>query len=341
MKIPYVSTENTYFPSNDIPLGIISNGRKVREFEEAAAEYTGAKYAIATSSGTIGLYCLYRALDLSGKTIAMPSFTWISTAEAAHMANVKVDYLDICEDFCLDYTASVFYSAAVMVDCFGCPGRYGDINNQLIVDSAHSFGALYNGKKIGQFGHHVYSLSPTKVLVAGEGGLVTTNDENLADEIRSLRNWAGRMTEFNAACALRSLKNLPGVLDEKQEIAAIYRNFAQENGFGIQKIDSQHRSTFKDVAILLDFEHERDYLKKYLEDAGIETKIYFTPIHFNLALHKQWHRLPQTEDIFSRVLCLPSWPGVDYQYVIKKIEDFIKCQNGRKQKTRSAILRVI
>ena len=153
--IPYVNPEKIFkAPEKYKASRILSNDRNVRELEKRAAEYTGAKYAVATSSGTMALYCVYRALGLAGKRVYMPSFTWRSTAESAIMAGAKPCFCDITDsDFCLDPDAVTpqFNDCAALCanDCFGAPANYAELEKicalsqmPFIIDSASAFGAF-------------------------------------------------------------------------------------------------------------------------------------------------------------------------------------------------------
>ena len=345
--IPYVNPENVFVHSSTVPDRILTDGPIVRKFEELAAQYTGAKYAVACSSGTIALYCVYRSLGLAGKKIAMPSYTWRSTAEAALMANAEPVFVDIDpETLCIEHNNIPKSDAVVAIDCFGNPAPYDLLqlrcpgHIRLIVDSAHSFGSLYCGEKIGKYGIHCYSLSPTKVLVANEGGLITCNDASLADELRQLRRWAGRMTEYNAACAILGLKKLPEIIAEKKRIAEKYRQFFHDVGWDTQKIHAEDSSTFKDVIAILSAHADRNNLKRHLENCEIETRIYFWPCHTLGHFHAD-RELVHTNDVYARSICLPSWPGVDQEYVLKCLGEFAKrrqqlCQAGISQMAKSA-----
>lgn len=319
---------------------ILSNGPLVREFEEKAAEYLGAKYAIATCSGTMALYIMYRALNLRGKRIAMPAYTWRSTAEAAIMAGARPIFFDVFEDnFCLNYRKlrDKVFDIIIVNDCFGHPADYEELSQfgvRVLSDSASAFGARYKGKKLGEFGTRIFSLSPTKHMTANEGGLITSNDESFADEAKKVRRWAGRMTEYNATCALHGLKFQADILEEKAEIAINYRAMAVNLGYSFQKQSGGVEGTNKDFVLVLNSKQGRDVLKEHLEAAGIETRIYFTPANLFLKPDQfdSWN-LDVTERLWNTTLCLPSWPGVDQDYIIKVVERFYECQLLRKQKT--------
>lgn len=345
-KIPYVNPQHIFKHANFTSSTILTCGPQVEKFEILAAKKTGAKYAVACSSCTVALYCVYRALGLRGKTIAMPSFTWRSTAEAAHMAGAKIKFIDIeKETFCINPDVGKC-DAIVAVDCFGCPADYQALlrhQKPLIVDSAHSFGSKYHGSKIGRYGIHCYSFSPTKVVVAPEAGLVTCNDQDLADRLRKIARWAGRLSEIHASCAIKGIQNLSSVFTKKRLIAKRYFQCVAPFGVQMQTIKTKDQSTYKDVALVLQSKKQRNTLKEFLEEAGVETKIYFSPVHLlpHFRNDSEWDMLVNTMTIFDRILCVPSWPGVPQKKIIELLIFFLKkggipCPAGMKQRTNFA-----
>jgi dTDP-4-amino-4,6-dideoxygalactose transaminase len=336
VMIKYVNPLTTFRQGKPPDGFILTDGVACRQLEQKASEYLGSKYAIAVSSGTMALYCLFRVLGLAGKKIIMPAFTWRSTAEAAIMAGAKPVFADINQKTYCMCPAEVEDlispdSAICTVDCFGLPTDYEAFselcekyNVPFIVDSAHSFGAKYDNAPLGEFWFHCYSFSPTKVLIANEGGLITTNDEAVYAELKNTRRWAGRMTEYNASCALEGLKNIDDVLFEKRKIAQQYRAFAIKNGLAVQDCPVNSASTFKDIAVQLNSRQERDELRAYLEAAGIETRVYFTPATEFLDFDQyEMGGLTHTWRAYHRSLCLPSWPGVDVGKVLATLENFL------------------
>lgn len=334
-KISYVNPANIFRnAANYRPEKIISNGRIVQEFEEKAAEKLQSKYAVACSSGTIALFCVWESLGVRGKAILMPSFTWRSTADAARMSGATPFFVDIdpktmCFDLdvaaLLESGANTQIAAICAVDVFGCPADYDlleKLSTPYVIDSAHSFGSKFRGDGIGKYGIHCFSLSPTKVLIANEGGLITCNDASLAESLKTVRRWAGRMTEYNAACALEGLKNLDNVIVEKNRIAEFYRGMCAKLDLQCQEIPDHCSSTYKDFIVVCHSQSERDALKDTLEKTGgIETKIYFEPAH-KIEKFKYCPKTPlyETEEIFNRSLCLPSWVGIDCKYVASVVE---------------------
>ena len=194
---------------------------------------------------------------------------------------------------------------------------------------------------VGGFGDaEVFSLSPTKVLVAGEGGLIATNDDLLAERCRIGRNYGNpgdydcrfvglnaRMSEFHAAVALASFDDLEDRLDERQGLAAAYRDALEDlPGIAFPVVPDGDRSTIKDMTILVDaatFGLGPDDLGRALAAEGIETRRYYAPpVHTMQAYRSlaQEHDLQVTDDIASRTLTVPLWSGMGAERVRRVAE---------------------
>ncbi len=197
----------------------------------------------------------------------------------------------------------------------------------LVIDAAHGFGASVHGRPVGAGGTaQVFSLSPTKLLVAGEGGIVATDCDCLAHFVRLGREYGndgsydalfpgvnGRMPEMSAALALASLEILDQVSARRNELAGLYREeLSQLPGIGFVEIAAGARSSHKDFSITIDptrFGMSRDALRRALAARGIETRAYYDPpCHRQTAFehfHDRMRPLPQTEMLASRSLALP------------------------------------
>ena len=228
--------------------GLITNADIVGKFEAAVAERLQVKHCIAVSSCTSGLMMSLRGLGVTGEVI-IPSFTFFATGHSARWNGLTPVFADCDPDTWNVDVADVERKitertrALLIVHLYGNPANVEALtkiaqkhNLKLIFDGAHAFGSQYQGKPIGSFGDaEVFSLSPTKLLVAGEGGLVTTNDASLAKAIRLMRNygdsgsydpdWIGmnaRMSEFNAALGLTGLAEVDDRVRRRNQIARMY-----------------------------------------------------------------------------------------------------------------------
>ncbi len=202
---------------------------------------------------------------------------------------------------------------------------------RLFFDAAHAFGSRYRGTRVGGFGDaEVFSLSPTKVLIAAEGGIIATNDDLIAERCRIGRDYGNpgdydcrfvglnaRMSEVHAAIALSSMDDLDERLARREELAVAYRRALDTvPGIGFPRVRSEDSSTFKDLTILVDpdvFELDADRLHEVLAAEGIETKRYYSPpVHRMRAYQTRGSEpvLPITDAASARALTLPLWIGM-------------------------------
>ncbi len=320
--------------------GLITNADIVGKFEAAVAERLQVKHCVAVSSCTSGLMMSLRGLGVTGEVI-IPSFTFFATGHSARWNGLTPVFADCDPDTWNVDVADVERKitertkALLIVHLYGNPANVEALttiaerhNLKLIFDGAHAFGSQYRGKPIGGFGNaEVFSLSPTKLLVAGEGGLVTTNDSSLAKAIRLMRNygdggaydpeWIGmnaRMSEFNAALGLAGLPEVDERVRRRNQIARMYDDqLVGLAGLRFQKVDHRDVNTFKDYSIHVtpdEFGMTRDELAAGLLTENIETKKYFYPPMHMQTLYQQFHKgngrdLKVTEEVTGGILSLP------------------------------------
>ena len=321
----------------------LTTGARVREFEETAAAYLGVPHCVAVSSCTAGLILTLRALDLCGEVI-VPSFTFHVTAHSILWNRLKPVFADCDEHtFCIDPDAvkqklTAATAAILAVHLFGCPADVSTLERicgnhgiPLICDAAHAFGSKVGARHVGTFGAaEIFSFSPTKLLVAGEGGMVATQDAALAKRLRGARNYGdrgdanpevlgmnARMSEFHAALALSGFSGLDARIDRRNEIRRLYvRRLKAVPGITFQQIPKGYRSSWKDMSILVDesaFGTSRNAVQRFLADQNIETRRYFWPAVHQQKLYREiWdgQPLPVTERVSNRVLSLPIYSSL-------------------------------
>ncbi|MGH2572273.1 MAG: DegT/DnrJ/EryC1/StrS family aminotransferase [Actinomycetota bacterium] len=319
----------------------LTNGSFVRELERRAAEYLGVRHCVAVASCTSGLMLLLRAADLSGDVI-VPSFTFAATVHAVAWNGLRPVFADIDPStLTLDPEAAgrvlgVRTSAILATHIFGTPCDVEGLaalarehGIRLFFDAAHAFGSHRGGSPVGGFGDaEVFSLSPTKLLVAGEGGIIATNDDLLADRCRIGRDYGNpgdydclfvglnaRMSELHAALALRSLEGLEERVHRRNVLAESYRRrLAEIPGVSFPQVADGDRSTYKDFSILIEpeaFGLDASAAGRALAAEGIETRRYYSPpVHAMRAyshLNGTNGRLRVTEEAAARALTLPLW----------------------------------
>jgi dTDP-4-amino-4,6-dideoxygalactose transaminase len=334
--------------------GILTNGPFVKAFEAAAADYLGVRQCVAVSSCTAGLMLVLRASDLSG-SVVVPSFTFTATAHAPAWNGLRPVFADIDRSSLtlspqsVRHAIGVRTSAILATHTFGTPADVESLTAlarargvRLFFDAAHAFGSTRSGTKVGGFGDaEVFSLSPTKVVVSGEGGIVATNDEVLAERIRIGRDYANpgdydcrfvgmnaRMSEFHAAVGLRSLDGLDERLARRNELVDRYRSeLGGLPGISFAEVSDGDRSTFKDFTVLVEadeFGVDAARLATMLAAEGVETKRYYTPpVHQQRAylhLGVSSDSLPVTMWAAARVLTLPLWADLTDEQVSRVAE---------------------
>ena len=331
----------------------LTNGAFVRKFEQAAAEYLGVAHCVAVSSCTAGLLLVLKALDLRGEVV-LPSFTFHATAHAVVWNGLRPVFADCdAKTFCVAPQAvraqvSSRTAAILAVHLFGNPAAVKELEEiaaelqvPLIFDGAHAFGSSSRSKCVGGFGTaEVFSFSPTKLVVAGEGGLVATRDGALAERLRAARNYGdagnynpevlgvnARMSEINAAMALHGLVGLDARIERRNEIRLRYeRKLRDVAGIRFQQVSEGGRSTFKDFSVIVDEKelgHSRDWLVELLHRENIGARKYFSPpVHRQKLYSAMWdgRALPVTDLVSDGVVSLPIYSSLTDDSVDKVCE---------------------
>jgi dTDP-4-amino-4,6-dideoxygalactose transaminase len=317
---------------------VLTNGPTVRRLEERAAAYLGVRHCVAVASCTTGLMLVLRAAEISGDVI-VPSFTFAATAHSVAWNGLRPIFADVDPEtltlspHAADRATGVRVSAILATHLYGAPcdvdglaevaGRNGI---SLFYDAAHAFGARRSGRMVGGFGAaEVFSMTPTKTLIAGEGGIIATNDDLLAERCRIGRNYGNpgdydcrfiglnaRMSELHAALALASFDDLEERIARRGELAARYRLVLGEiEGVGFPVVREDDRSTYKDLTILVQeavFGRSADELAEALAAEGVETRRYYSPPVHRMRAYRAFGAgvdLPITEEAARAALSLP------------------------------------
>ena len=328
---------------------VLTKGHRLQIFEQLVAEHLGVRNAVAVSSCTTGLMLAYQALGLTGAVI-VPSFTFMATVSALVWAGLRPIFADVDSDTtnlnpaAAEAAITQEVSAIVAVHNSGNPADVDDLKAvaerhhlRLVFDAAHAFGSLYQGKPLGHHGDlSVFSLSPTKLLVAGEGGIIATNSDLLAERARIGREYGNhgdydsafpgfnaRLPEFNALLGQFSLINLESSTRHRNRLAELYREeLSRVPGLSFQKVRAGNRSSYKDFSIAVDpdaFGLTRNELAITLEAENIDTRKYYDPPVHRQSAYRQYAPsddiLPQTQVLSSRILSLPIWSDMESSIV--------------------------
>ena len=260
--------------------GMLTNGEVVRELEVAAAQRCEVEHVIAVASCTSGLMLTLQALGATGRVV-LPSFTFAASAHAVVWAGGQPSFAEVdSRTLTLDtadaaalatgasaMTATHIYGTPCDVEALAAVAESAGI--PLVYDAAHALGSRRAGRPVGGFGTaEVFSMSPTKVAVAGEGGLVATDNAELAQAIRLGRDYGNpgnydcqfvglnaRMSELHAAVGLASLDGLDERISHRNGLVdAFKKRAAGLPGLDYQHVRSEDVSTFKDLTLIIDSE---------------------------------------------------------------------------------------
>jgi len=335
--------------------GMVTKGRFLDAFEARLAEYLGAQHAIGVSSCTTGLMLTYRAAGLTGEVI-VPSFTFMATVHPLAWDGLMPVFADVDPDTWnldpVEVEAAITQrtSAIVATHVFGNPAdvetleaiaqRYGLC---LIFDAAHGFGSLYRGEPVGRYGDaEVFSSSPTKLLVTGEGGVVSTDDAEIARFVRVGREYGNpgnydtefpglnaRMQEFSAILGIRSLEALDENANRRNGLVAIYREELRDvPGLYFQVVCAGNRCSYKDFTVRVvsdEFGLSRDALVTALRAEGIDTRNYYDPpVHLHTAYRHMAGQfagnLAVTERLAKECVSLPIYSHMEPEKVRRVCE---------------------
>lgn len=351
---------------------VLSMGPAVRRFEQAVAEYVGTAEAIAVNSGTSGLHICLAAEGIGpGDEVITTPFSFVASANCALYQGARPVFADI-DPLTLNLDPSRVEAAVtgrtraiVSVDVFGQPGptealrsiaaRHGLI---LIEDACEAIGAERNGRQVGTgVRSAVFAFYPNKAITTGEGGVIVTDDRELAAVMRSLANqgrddtgtWMNhvrlgfnyRLDEMSAALGVSQMAKLDRILDQRARVAGWYtRQLRQVEGIRLPHIAPETtRMSWFVYVIQLDARVDRTALMTQLEEDGIPARHYFVPIHLQPLYRKRFGHGPGDFPIAERVarstLALPFFTEMTEDQVDLVCDRLIDRLNGALTWSRS------
>jgi perosamine synthetase len=375
MKTTKIPPTKPYFPQEDVQIiqnevktilqsGMLTLGDSTKRFELAFAKLCEVPYALAVSSGTSALELALRVIGLkNGEEVLVPTNTFTSTAAAVMFARGKPVFTDVnTRSLCVDAENIQRYLSAktkgVMVVHIGglvCPDVKAikeiceDHNLFLIEDAAHAQGSTIDKQPAGSIGDAgCFSFYPTKVITAGEGGMITTTRKDLANKASILRdqgkenfssntiielgyNW--RMDEISAAIGLTQLKRLPEFIKRRNEIAHHYdESLLKMSGTKPLRTPSNIVNNYYKYITFLSPEIPRDNFKQKLRERGVRCggEVYWPPLHmqpvYQRLLKVKEGDFPVAEDVCKRMVCLPMYSQMtltEAEYVVEQIKEVL------------------
>jgi perosamine synthetase len=306
---PYIGAREKELVLDALDSGWVSSiGKYIDEFEANFARYCGTEYALAVSNGTTALHLALAALGLqAGDEVIVPDLTFVATANAVAYTGATPVLADVDADtLCIDPASvksliSGRTKAIIPVHLYGHPAdmdalkEIGDAHGLAIIeDAAEAHGAEYRGRRVGGLGKcGVFSFYGNKVITTGEGGMLTTNDQELYQRARRLRDHAMspqrryfheergfnyRITNLQAALGVAQLERIDDFLDRRAEIMSWYdREIATTDHVRLNRVKNWAKSAFWMVCLEVDWldEPRRDVLMRALRARGIDSRPYF------------------------------------------------------------------
>lgn len=360
--------------------GILSIGRKVVEFEKLIASYSERAYGIAVNSGTSALHLTLKALGIKpGDFVITSPFTFISSANVALFEGAVPVFADIDEktfnispetlkEALKKYHRKGFKTSAVeyppfkprffvAVDIFGHPLDWDGINEvaaewriQIVEDSCEALGSEYKERRLGSFGvAGTFAFYPNKQITTGEGGIVVTDDPEIARLVKSMRNqgrgenetWLEhvrigynfRLDEVSAAIGVEQMKRIEEILEKREMVAKRYNElFKNIDGIETPFVDDYvSRMSWFVYVVKLAPEIDRDKVKEYLQKSGVQCREYFKPVHLQPFYRKQFGYEPGifevTERVSRRTLAIPFFNSLTFEeqeYVVETMKKAIE-----------------
>ena len=329
---------------------LTNNGPLVQELEIRIAEYLDVKHCIAMCNGTIALEIAIRALELKGEVI-VPSFTFIATAHSLQWQEITPVFCDIdphthnIDPKLIEKMITPRTSGILGVHTWGRPcyiEALSDVaqkhNLKLLFDASHAFGCSHNERMIGNFGSaEVFSFHATKFFNTIEGGAVVTNNDDLANKIRLMKNFGfagydnviyigtnGKMNEAAAAMGLTNLESLDGfVIVNRRNYDRYNLSLKDIPGIKVLLYDNHEKQNYQYIIIEVDESEaglSRDQLLQVLHAENVLARRYFYPGCHRMEPYRSYFPhagilLPETERLVETVLCLPTGTSVTTEQI--------------------------
>src|SRR3989338_73715 len=350
---PAIQTEEVASILNVLKSGWLSQGPTTAAFEEALANYTGAKHAVVMNNGTSCLMAMFALSFQPGDQVIFPAFTFVSTLNSALTFGIHPILVDIdlsTGNISFDQVEELLKQSntikgVVVVDIGGHPvdlRRCAEISERygvtILEDAAEAIGAACYGRRVGSFNHlAMFSFHAAKLITTIEGGAVTTNDTDMAQQLRKFRShgehlnkkfvWDGyglnfRSTDLQSAIGLSQLSKLDGFLEKRNQIANLY----QPSFEGLLTV--QKTQEYVDVHpymmffVLVEDEKKRSALSSQLKDEGILCREGWRPLHQQPVFTRRFalETYPVSEDWGKRSLCLPIYNTMTLEEAERVVE---------------------
>jgi perosamine synthetase len=338
---------------------ISSAGRFIIDFEKEFARVCGTRYGVATTSGTTALHLALTTMNVGpGDEVIIPTFTMIATANSVRYTGATPVLVDSerktwnMDTARIEAKITEKTKVIMVVHTYGHPcdmdavQRLADKHGLFVLeDAAEAHGAVYKGRKVGSLGDAAcFSFYANKIITTGEGGMITTNNEEFYRKAANLRDHAFsterhfwhkyqgfnyRMTNIQAAVGLAQVEKFDELVGRRIRHAELYSSLLRGvKGITLPPVTEGIRNVFWMYSIIVedDFGVSRDELRRRLAKRGIETRTFFIPIHLQPLYHKhyQGQKFPVAEEFCRKGMYLPSASGLadeEIEFVCRSVKE--------------------
>lgn len=354
----------------------LTTGPMVESFERAFAGYVGSRHAVAVANGTAALHAAMYALGIGpGDEVIVPAMTFAASANCVAFQGGTPVFADVDPETLLIDPAVVEAKisprtrAIIAVDYTGQPCDYDVLRDialrrgiAIVDDACHALGGSYMGRNVGSLADlNTFSLHPVKNMTTGEGGVITTDDENLAQKMRLFRNhgisnnhrdreangswkyemidlgYNYRLTDFQCALGISQLKRLPAWISRRRAIAHAYNDaFKRLDVVVPLRVRADVAHAYHLYVVQIDEARagrDREDVYKALRSNGIGVNVHYIPVHLHPYYRRHFNTAegmcPIAEAAYKRILSLPIYPGLtddNIQKVISAVHDAVVCR---------------
>jgi len=354
---PSISKIEIDYVNDAVSSGWVSSlGKYIEKFEGAFANFCEVNYALTVSNGTVGLHLALVGLNVgAGDEVIIPDLTFVATANAVRMASATPVTVDVCRDtYCIDPEKIISAitertRAIIPVHLYGHPANMNAIlevaqrfDLKVIEDAAEAHGAFINGRRVGGIGDcGVFSFYGNKIITTGEGGMIVTNDDELYQRLKFLRDHAMskeirywhtevgfnyRMTNVQAALGLAQLQQIDSFLTQRGHQLEQYRSNLKDAGIELNPVVDSEPVNWITCAIVEGLgRNKRDRVIELMKEKGVDSRPFFFPVS---RLPMYGGEVGSTADKLSENgFNLPTFVGLKDQEIEKICSVFIDCLN--------------
>jgi|SaaInlV_165m_DNA_2_1040747.scaffolds.fasta_scaffold14092_1 perosamine synthetase len=333
LAVPDIGDDELQAIKEVLGTGFLTEGVTTKEFEKVVAEYLGVKHAIAVTSCTTGLHAVLECLNIKGQEVVVPDYTYPATAEAVILAGGKPVLVDVNIES-MNMTSEILEEAYdenmtvfSPVSWAGVPleseiyQKAKKLDLKMLEDSACSLGAKIGDKFVGKIADFsCFSFHPRKVITTGEGGMITTDDDEIAEKSYSYKHFGAKGTSFEtvgtnykmsnilSAIGLVQMKKIEKIVSDRISKAKIYQELLEKiDGIKPAYVGKNTRQTFQSYTCYVEKEGYRDKIREVLAKENIQSQIGTYALHLEPAYKnmKKIGNLENSTKLFKNALTLP------------------------------------